>query len=688
MAGAVRLLKLNKYIFMLGAMIAACNLLLNKAIYLQYRGLKQIQDFPDYLSTIYLTSRGDIFGHYAGWCQQMERMTFLGAHISPVILLFAAFYRIVNHPLALFSIQIFCVSLASVAIFYIAQERLKNQPAAFLFAAAFLLYQPAASAAVTSFQPEVFAVPLTAFMFLALVKRRYKWCVFLSILLLSLKENTGFIVSMFGLYSFFRGDKKLGAFLFLSGFLWSVICIGFLIPYFRAGRPAQSLLWFGHLGGSWPEILGNLTLHPFSTVKRGLAAYWPMKRDFQWYVLGPLLYLPLLYPEVLLIALPVIAQIYLARHHLMASSLCYYHAPMDALLFIAAIYAIGRLFSRSKRIILVAALAVLTVNIYISLFRSQFFKITWGKEGMRIVRDPVYRVSERDNLIWRVLDEYRIPPDTSVATSFPFMEAFAGSHRASNVSIFRQEVPEYIFLDALNYRFGDSYNGLIRLYLNEISAHPWYKLAFAKEGIYIFKRKPGLGSDEFLKEVNNFSWRAYLAGQPEAVKDMVMVVEGGSKDMVIYKKRFDGDRGPFFKARIFIDQPGWKMDYLYDGRDLYSFDRIWSQAERVTLPPDALRGDFSNKLKVVHSDYRNISGAELAFRKDYYLINNGQQELLLMTERIKDVKVNSGLGDSLFDAAGQLREMGAGVLYARNPAAGPLAMEQYKEEGQDENIHN
>lgn len=506
-------IKKRRFIILLSIFVCLYTIILNVAVYLQYRAINNFQDFCDYLLVIWHTSRGNIFGHHAGWCGEIERMTFLGAHISPIILLFALIYRIISHPLILFIMQIVSVAITSIAIFYIAKERLKREIVAFAFGLSFLFYKPTISAVITSFQPEIFSIPLIAFSFLSLEKNRYRWCIFFIILLLCLKENMGFIVSTFGLYTFFRKNKKMGLCLFLLGLLWSIISIMVIIPHFREGRPPQSLLWFGNLGGDWPEIIRSLLLHPIITIKKGLAVNWKMKMGFQWDMLSPLLYLPLFSPELLFIAIPTIAQIYLTQHHLMSLAQFYYHASIDPILFISAIYGLERVSNRliphiRKYTIFGLSLIIIFINFYNVL--NYFFTIRKYNEKFMTLGNPLYIPSERDGLAWKVTKEYSIPRDSSIATFFPYDQIFIQSKRCTLIWMYQQEFPEYIFLDALTNRYDNVTKELNVQLINDLLNDPWYELAFEKYGFYIFKRKAFLPSDEFLKELNDFSWKIYL----------------------------------------------------------------------------------------------------------------------------------------------------------------------------------
>src|SRR5207247_11287119 len=75
-----------------------------------------------------------------------------------------------------------------------------------------------------------------------------------------------------------------------------------LTPRFR-GAPYPHLGRYAHLGRTVPEIMASLLLHPFRT----LGALWGLPRlSSLGYLLGPLVFLPLLAPIELLALLPAL----------------------------------------------------------------------------------------------------------------------------------------------------------------------------------------------------------------------------------------------------------------------------------------------------------------------------------------------------------------------------------------------
>jgi uncharacterized membrane protein len=72
------------------------------------------------------------------------------------------------------------------------------------------------------------------------------------------------IIAMGVWLALFEQRRLYGAVAIAMGAAWFVLATRFVIPYFGHGKEASGVMYFQYLGGSVPEIVKNLVLHPGS----------------------------------------------------------------------------------------------------------------------------------------------------------------------------------------------------------------------------------------------------------------------------------------------------------------------------------------------------------------------------------------------------------------------------------------
>src|SRR5206468_9039038 len=149
----------------------------------------------------------------------------------------------------------------------------------------------------------------------------------------------------------------------LGAFALLVVDTRWLIPYFR-GEPYPHLGRYAHLGRTVPEIIATLLLHPW----RVLAGLLTEKRlVYLGALLAPLVFLPLLAPEVLVGLAPPLVENLLGQDPVLFDYRTQYQSFVLPFLFAAAIAGYDRLARRRpgpwpKTVLVVAVMASLVLS--------------------------------------------------------------------------------------------------------------------------------------------------------------------------------------------------------------------------------------------------------------------------------------------------------------------------------------
>ncbi len=261
------------------------------------------------------------------------------SHVDWILVLLAPFYRIYPNPMMLVFIQNIFLASAVIPIYLLINKKTGKPWAAFLNGLIYLLYPANAYLLIWSeYHGVTHVAPLLIWIFWYLEKHEfhlktfYEYVIFwlLYMVMLSGKEQIGFMLGIFGLFIFWKQRKSavffnnLGLYAFLAGTIYSLWCFLILIPSYQEARQ-QSIRTFlefidegdkfseqatgsenfflnryKYLGNSYEEISLNLIKKPNLLVDKALDED---KTSNLRYLAEPFGYLSLLSP-IWLISLP------------------------------------------------------------------------------------------------------------------------------------------------------------------------------------------------------------------------------------------------------------------------------------------------------------------------------------------------------------------------------------------------
>ena len=231
-----------------------------------------------------------------------EQFSRLGAHVDPILAVFAPLTWTGHLPEALLIAQAVIVALGALPAFWLGRRWLGDDRLAVAAAAVYLLYPPTQWATVTEFHPVTLAAPLLMYCIWAAEERRYLLLTVFATLAALTKEEVGLALAMLGLWMVVRGaGRRYGAFLAGASLAWTAFAVMVVIPRYNDGRGSEFVSRYGSLGSDGHGVALTLLTRPWEAVQL-VSSY--DRLSYLAALLLPLLLLPLAAPLLLLGALP------------------------------------------------------------------------------------------------------------------------------------------------------------------------------------------------------------------------------------------------------------------------------------------------------------------------------------------------------------------------------------------------
>jgi uncharacterized membrane protein len=170
-----------------------------------------------------------------------EQALRLGAHIDPVLMLFAPLWWLWPSPDLLLVAQAVAIALGALPVYRLARKHLASQRAGVGFALAYLVYPPTTWLALNEFHPGGLAMPALLFAFWYLDEDRLVPFAVFALLAAICREDVPLVLAGFGVwYALARGRRAVGAAIAAAGVAWTAIAVGIVIPHYGAGQSTFS----------------------------------------------------------------------------------------------------------------------------------------------------------------------------------------------------------------------------------------------------------------------------------------------------------------------------------------------------------------------------------------------------------------------------------------------------------------
>ena len=295
----------------------------------------------DDLGNVAQTLWNSVHGHF--YQQTANRVpvqiSHLGEHVDLGLLFWAPAFWIFNSPLVLVVGQAIALPLGAVPLYLMARRRL-GPVVALAPCILFLAVPSSYFQALFDYHTEVAAIPLLIWAMWALDERRNRTFLILAAALILAKEDLAATVGAMGIYAMLVQRRwRFGLPVLAVSWLWALVALVVVIPHFHHVAGPTQLARYGYLGHGI-QIPINMIIHP-SIVLHHLAT--PTNQHFLVQTLRPFVFLPLLGPDWLLVAVPMLATDLLSTDPDTHSIFYQYTAVLTAVYAVATVVALGRL---------------------------------------------------------------------------------------------------------------------------------------------------------------------------------------------------------------------------------------------------------------------------------------------------------------------------------------------------------
>lgn len=322
----------------------------------------------------------------------------------------ALVYRFVPSAYLLLLLQTVAIALCAPIVYRIALEKTNDVRLSVAFALGYLVYPVLHFANLFDFHWDALALPLLLLTLYA--NKSLSRSLLCAALAIACKEDIAFTAFAIGVYVALRGEGKgrrtTGAALCLWSVAWLVAVMFVLVPSLSGGRPTPLLAIYSAYGETPGQVVRFLLTHPLQTLRVMFVEHDGLKHVFKINLF--LLFLPLLAPDVLLMALPSFAIRFLSTcepHH----TIYFHHSLVEtALVFYAAILGARRVLQwkgKAHRWLPAALLLCLVINSALwGPFRRR------GGYGMGAAR---FAFTERSRVLREICQQ--IPPNARLSVS-------------------------------------------------------------------------------------------------------------------------------------------------------------------------------------------------------------------------------------------------------------------------------
>ncbi len=422
----------------LAALVAAHTAVYGVIAFVKFRYYLYIDfDLAIFVQATDQALRGSLFSSIRG-------MNWLGDHVSLILFLIAPIYALLRHPMTLLLLQCVTLALGALPVFALARRELKHDGVALAFAALYLLHPAVGYTNLFEFHPEALATTTLLATFWALTAGRFALTLLFATLSLLCKEDVALVVLMLGLAALLPGRPRRHA-LALVGLAAASLVLSFVVI-----RPALSsaVADYGRMYEGWGTGLGDVALHLLRDPLRAFSAFYDtpgnptdtlLKRLYWPHMLAPLLFLPLLSPLTLAVALPVLAEHFLSNRSEQHWLLFQYTALVTPVMVVAAVRGLANLVrfatrrrERARAVAVGAAGLALAASLVCNLLYGPLLRQGWIALP-KITEQLWPNVFDRTQRPYRDRMASRIPATGGVVAAFEFLARLASRREVHSI---------------------------------------------------------------------------------------------------------------------------------------------------------------------------------------------------------------------------------------------------------------
>lgn len=316
----------TSHIWLLACCITAVYFGISYILYANYAytGL----DLAIFNNTFWNTTQGNLFEF------SFHGSTYLGDHASFFILILAPFYAAITHPLMLLFLQASAIGIGIIPFNALAKKVLNKKNDRTVALTAYIFSVGIASTSLSEFHMLSFFIPLALTTYYFYHTRNFTWFIVFFIISLTIREDIALTMWVFSLLAIIdKKSLKWKAFPFIFSILYGYMA--FATVENASGSTYKFLFHYGHLGASFQEIIQNAFTNPLIFLS---ALQFPLIITFAFYLLVPVLFIPLFSKKHLLFLIPPSLQFGLAQTGILAIIQTHYLALFAPFLLIATLF--------------------------------------------------------------------------------------------------------------------------------------------------------------------------------------------------------------------------------------------------------------------------------------------------------------------------------------------------------------
>jgi uncharacterized membrane protein len=256
-------------------------------------------DLGNMVQAVYNTAHGDFLRITTGEVEPRQ-MSRLGAHVDPILALFALPWLVWPSPVMLLVGQAAVAATGAWPAYRLGERVTRDPHAGALLAGAFLLYPALGFLVLNEFHPVALATPLLLWAFLYLEEDRWSRAAVFLVLAALCKENVPLVIALMGVYFAIRKRTWLPLLVTAAACAYFAVAFWVIIPHFNGGQSA-----FVARYSQYGDSAGGVVRHALTNPDQALADVLSAANLRYWLaLLWPFGFLSLLSPLTLLVSAP------------------------------------------------------------------------------------------------------------------------------------------------------------------------------------------------------------------------------------------------------------------------------------------------------------------------------------------------------------------------------------------------
>ena len=433
-------------------------------------------DLGNMVQAIWSTARGRVLEVTNLHGEQVSR---LGAHVDPILVVFAPLWWIWPSPSLLLTTQALAVALGALPLYWLTLKHTGSERAALGLALSYLLFPAAQWMTLNEFHPVALSCPLLLFAIWYLDEDDFGPFAAFALLAILTREEIGLVVAGLGIwYALSRRRWAAGGTIALAGVAATIIAIDVVIPHFRHGAGSSFFGRYEAVGGSAAGIVHKAFTDPGELLS---VAFDHRGAHYLLDLLLPIILLSLLAPLMLIALLPELALNLLSSVDAQKSIHFHYVAAEVPILFAAAAIGLRRLGRWAGAAATGAVIATLVANYALGPIPLWRFV-----PGGATLQAKSVQVSAHDRIAARQL---RLIPGGAVVSATNSLGAHLSARRR-NFSFPFVRGAQWVIVDERRPSIGDHYDkkgGLAKI--REFRRNRSFRLVSAADGVLVFKER-------------------------------------------------------------------------------------------------------------------------------------------------------------------------------------------------------